>query len=79
MTRPDHADADRRHHHEAGIAAREQVDVRAQSLVGRSAEGALDASGVFKADTVLAKHDEKYMPPEVAESLKKTGVWRASR
>ena len=32
--------------------------------------------GVLIADQVLAKHDEKYMPPEVAESLKKSGQWR---
>jgi cytochrome c-type biogenesis protein CcmE len=32
--------------------------------------------GVFVADQVLAKHDEKYMPPEVAESLKKSGQWQ---
>ena len=35
------------------------------------AHGRLDASGVFVADEVLAKHDEKYMPPEVARSLKR--------
>ncbi len=40
------------------------------------AEGALDPSGVFKADTVLAKHDEKYMPKEVADALKKQGHWK---
>ena len=40
---------------------------------GVVAEGALDASGVFKADTVLAKHDENYMPKEVADALKKQG------
>ncbi len=40
------------------------------------AEGALDASGVFKADTVLAKHDETYMPKEVADALKKQGHWK---
>jgi cytochrome c-type biogenesis protein CcmE len=39
-------------------------------------EGALDGSGVFRADTVLAKHDETYMPKEVADSLKKTGHWK---
>jgi cytochrome c-type biogenesis protein CcmE len=39
-------------------------------------EGALDPSGVFKADTVLAKHDEKYMPKEVADALKKQGHWK---
>lgn len=39
-------------------------------------EGRLDGNGVFVADTVLAKHDETYMPPEVADALKKQGVWR---
>jgi cytochrome c-type biogenesis protein CcmE len=39
-------------------------------------EGALDASGVFRADTVLAKHDENYMPKEVADALKKQGRWQ---
>lgn len=38
-------------------------------------EGALDASGTFVASTVLARHDETYMPPEVAEALKKAGTW----
>jgi cytochrome c-type biogenesis protein CcmE len=37
---------------------------------GVVAHGRLDASGTFVADEVLAKHDEKYMPPEVARSLK---------
>jgi cytochrome c-type biogenesis protein CcmE len=39
-------------------------------------EGALDTAGVFRADTVLAKHDETYMPKEVADSLKKQGHWK---
>jgi cytochrome c-type biogenesis protein CcmE len=39
-------------------------------------EGALRKDGVFKADTVLAKHDERYMPPEVADALKKAGHWQ---
>ena len=43
---------------------------------GVVAEGALDSSGVFRADTVLAKHDETYMPKEVAEALKKQGHWK---
>ena len=43
---------------------------------GVIAEGALQADGVFRADSVLAKHDENYMPPEVAEKLKAQGVWR---
>ena len=32
--------------------------------------------GVFAADEVLAKHDENYMPPEVARALKQTGHWQ---
>jgi len=43
---------------------------------GVVAEGQLISSGVFKADSVLAKHDEQYMPKEVADSLKKRGVWK---
>ncbi|CAD6875796.1 cytochrome c maturation protein CcmE [Methylomonas fluvii] len=38
---------------------------------GIVAKGALDGRGVFVAEEVLAKHDENYMPPEVAGSLKK--------
>jgi cytochrome c-type biogenesis protein CcmE len=38
---------------------------------GVVAHGKLGSDGVFVADEVLAKHDEKYMPPEVAKSLKK--------
>lgn len=37
---------------------------------GVVAQGKLDADGVFRADQVLAKHDENYMPPEVADALK---------
>ncbi len=43
---------------------------------GAVAEGELMPDGVFHADTVLAKHDEKYMPPEVAAALKKSGHWQ---
>jgi cytochrome c-type biogenesis protein CcmE len=43
---------------------------------GVVAEGALDGSGVFKADNVLAKHDETYMPKDVADALKKQGHWK---
>ena len=42
---------------------------------GVVAEGKLDLSGRFLADAVLAKHDENYMPPEVAKALKAQGVW----
>ncbi len=37
---------------------------------GVVAQGKLGADGIFKADQVLAKHDENYMPPEAAEALK---------
>ena len=43
---------------------------------GIVAEGVFGVSGEFTADTVLAKHDETYMPPEVAEALRASGVWR---
>jgi cytochrome c-type biogenesis protein CcmE len=39
-------------------------------------EGVLEAAGRFRADSVLAKHDETYMPREVADSLKKQGLWQ---
>jgi len=39
-------------------------------------EGMLDPSGTFRADSVLAKHDENYMPKEVADSLKAQGHWK---
>jgi cytochrome c-type biogenesis protein CcmE len=38
---------------------------------GIIAHGSLNREGIFVADEVLAKHDENYMPPEVAESLAK--------
>ena len=41
---------------------------------GVVAEGILQADGSFKAETVLAKHDENYMPKEIADSLKERGV-----
>lgn len=41
---------------------------------GVVAEGKIGADGRFVADTVLAKHDETYMPPEVAKALQEKGV-----
>ena len=38
-------------------------------------QGSFDQAGVFEAREVLAKHDEKYMPKEVADSLKRSGEW----
>ena len=43
---------------------------------GVVAEGVLDRPGAMTADAVLAKHDERYMPREVADKLKKQGLWR---
>jgi cytochrome c-type biogenesis protein CcmE len=43
---------------------------------GVVAEGVLAAPDQLRADTILAKHDERYMPREVVEALKKEGRWR---
>ena len=43
---------------------------------GIVARGILTPDGIIQAQEVLAKHDENYMPPEVADSLKQTGVWQ---
>jgi cytochrome c-type biogenesis protein CcmE len=43
---------------------------------GVVAEGALESSQLFRADTVLAKHDENYLPREVVDALKKQGTWK---
>ncbi len=43
---------------------------------GVIAEGALGSDGVFAAREVLAKHDENYMPPEVAKAIKEAGQWK---
>ena len=43
---------------------------------GVVAEGVLESRSVFRADTVLAKHDENYMPREVADTLKRQGHWQ---
>jgi cytochrome c-type biogenesis protein CcmE len=43
---------------------------------GVVAEGKLEPDGALDADTVLAKHDERYMPKEVVDALKKSGRWQ---
>lgn len=43
---------------------------------GVVAEGRIETDGTFRADSVLAKHDENYMPREVADALKKQGRWQ---
>lgn len=60
------------------------IAVRYQGIVpdlfregqGVVAEGKLEPDGSFAADTVLAKHDERYMPKEVVDALKKSGRWQ---
>jgi cytochrome c-type biogenesis protein CcmE len=60
------------------------VSVRYQGLLpdlfregqGVVTEGVLEAPGLFRADTVLAKHDETYMPREVADALRRQGHWQ---
>ena len=42
-------------------------------------EGSFGSDGVFVADSVLAKHDERYMPKEVADGLKAKGVWQETQ
>ncbi len=43
---------------------------------GIVAEGVVDGGDTFTADSVLAKHDETYMPKDVADALRKSGEWR---
>jgi cytochrome c-type biogenesis protein CcmE len=43
---------------------------------GVVAEGVLEEPGELRAETILAKHDERYMPREVVEALKKQGRWK---
>jgi cytochrome c-type biogenesis protein CcmE len=64
--------------------ARASIPVRYQGILpdlfregqGVVTEGILDPSGVFRADSVLAKHDETYMPREVADALRRQGHWQ---
>lgn len=43
---------------------------------GVVAQGSFDAAGLFHARTILAKHDENYMPKEVVDALKQSGRWQ---
>lgn len=44
---------------------------------GVVAIGRLEKGGIFRADTILAKHDENYMPKDLADQLKEQGQWHA--
>ncbi|HEY8382727.1 MAG TPA: cytochrome c maturation protein CcmE [Microvirga sp.] len=64
--------------------ARGAIPVRYQGILpdlfregqGVVTEGVLEPTGTFRADTVLAKHDETYMPREVADALRRQGHWQ---
>jgi cytochrome c-type biogenesis protein CcmE len=66
------------------VDAQSSITVRYEGLLpdlfregqGVVTEGVLEAPGVFRADTVLAKHDETYMPREVADALRRQGHWQ---
>ncbi|MDE2182910.1 MAG: cytochrome c maturation protein CcmE [Alphaproteobacteria bacterium] len=62
----------------SGIPVLYRGDVPALFREGQGvvAAGELDAAGTFQASQVLAKHDEKYMPPEVVAALKRSGRWK---
>ena len=69
------------------VDAKSLIPVRYQGLLpdlfregqGVVAEGVLESSGTFRADTVLARHDETYMPREVADALKAQGHWQGEK
>jgi cytochrome c-type biogenesis protein CcmE len=69
------------------VDAKSSIPVRYQGLLpdlfregqGVVAEGVLETTGSFKADTVLARHDETYMPREVADALKAQGHWQGEK
>jgi cytochrome c-type biogenesis protein CcmE len=46
---------------------------------GVVAMGALNETGTFAASEILAKHDERYMPPEVVDALKRSGRWKEGK
>jgi cytochrome c-type biogenesis protein CcmE len=62
--------------HAVAVAFQGQLPDLFREGQGVVAVGTVDASGVFRADTVLAKHDENYMPKEVVDALKKQGRWK---
>jgi cytochrome c-type biogenesis protein CcmE len=70
--------------HFAVTDGKTDIPVRYQGIVpdlfregqGVVAEGKIEPGGTFAADTVLAKHDERYMPREVVDALKQSGRWQ---
>ena len=62
--------------HEIRIAYKGIIPDLFREGQGVVVEGHLQPDGSFHADEVLAKHDENYMPKEVADALKKSGQWK---
>lgn len=62
--------------HTVGVSYRGQLPDLFREGQGVVAEGKLRPDGVFVAREVLAKHDEKYMPPEVTDALKRAGQYK---
>lgn len=63
-------------HQERSVRYRGLLPTLFREGQGVVATGTLDAEGIFAAREILAKHDENYMPKEVAEALKKSGRWK---
>lgn len=63
-------------HQERNVRYRGLLPTLFREGQGVVATGTLDAEGIFAAREILAKHDENYMPKEVAEALKKSGRWK---
>jgi cytochrome c-type biogenesis protein CcmE len=62
--------------HDLGVAYQGLLPDLFREGQGVVAEGVLDAPGHLRAETILAKHDERYMPREVVDALKKQGRWQ---
>jgi cytochrome c-type biogenesis protein CcmE len=62
--------------HDVAVTYQGQVPDLFREGQGVVAEGVLEAPAKFRADTILAKHDERYMPREVVDALKKQGRWK---
>lgn len=65
--------------HDVTVRYRGTVPALFREGQGVVAQGTIDRDGVMQASTILAKHDENYMPREVVEQLKKSGQWQEYR
>ena len=65
--------------HDVTIAYRGMLPDLFREGQGVVTQGTLGSHGIFLASEVLAKHDENYMPKEVADALKKSGNWKETQ